>query len=245
LVVRPADEFKTTVVRVALRAASDHGFALAGGNALAAHGIISRPTEDVDLFADAPGAVRAAAGLVAEALAAAGLTVTPVAETDDLGEVFYGFDQEMAEYEVSGGGQAVRLQLVRFDRSRPAVMMDVGPVLHPDDLLGSKVAAMATRAEPRDYADVAAALARYSRDQLVALARRADPDLADEELAEAMQALDVLDDEVFTRQFSAEQVRGIREALAGWPRSADRQAASSDQAASFDQAESFDRDAGA
>jgi hypothetical protein len=168
---------------------------------------------------------------VAEALAAAGLTVTPVAETDDLGEVFYGFDQEMAEYEVSGGGQAVRLQLVRFDRSRPAVMMDVGPVLHPDDLLGSKVAAMATRAEPRDYADVAAALATYGRDQLVALARRADPD--DEELAEAMQALDVLDDEVFTRQFSPEQVWGIREALADWPRSADPQA------------ERLDREAGA
>jgi hypothetical protein len=50
----------------------------------------------------------------------------------------------MAEFEVSGGGEAVLLQLVRFDRSRPAVMMDVGPVLHPDDLLGSKAAAMAT-----------------------------------------------------------------------------------------------------
>jgi hypothetical protein len=99
----------------------DDGFALAGGNALVVHGIISRPTEDVDLFADAPGAVGAAAGLVASALAEAGLTVTPVAETGGLGDVFYGFDQEMVEYEVSGGGHVVRLQLVRFDRSRPAV----------------------------------------------------------------------------------------------------------------------------
>jgi hypothetical protein len=65
------DDFQITVARVALRAAGDHGFALAGGNALAAHGIISRPTADVDLFADAPGAVGAAAGLVAEALTAA------------------------------------------------------------------------------------------------------------------------------------------------------------------------------
>jgi hypothetical protein len=222
--VPPPDEFKASVARVALQAASEHGFALAGGNALVAHGIISRPTADVDLFAAEPGAVGAAAGLVAEALAAAGLTVTPVEETGDLAEAFYGFDQEMAEFEVSGGGQAVRLQLVRFGRSRPAVMMDVGPVLHPDDLLGSKVAAMATRAEVRDYADVAAALATYSRDELVALARRADPDLADEELAEAMQALDVLDDGVFTREFSAGQVRVIRQAFASWPRQAEAQA---------------------
>jgi hypothetical protein len=223
--VPPPDEFQAAVARVALQAAGEHGFALAGGNALAAHGIISRPTHDVDLFTAAPGAVAEAAAPVASALAEAGLTVTPVEEAVDLAEEFYGFDQEMAEYEVSDASHVVRLQLVRFDRSRPAVMMDIGPVLHPDDLLGSKVAAMATRAEARDYADVAAAMATYDREHLVALAHRADPDLADEELAEAMQALDTPTmGEVLARQFSAEQVRAIREAFAGWPRQAAAQA---------------------
>jgi hypothetical protein len=225
LTVPPPDEFQITVARLALRAAGEHGFALAGGNALAAHGIISRPTHDVDLFTAAPGAVSEAAGPVAAALAAAGLTVAPAAGTGDLAEEFYGFDQEMAEYEVSDASHVVRLQLVRFDRSRPAVMMDIGPVLHPDDLLGSKVAAMATRAEARDYADVAAALATYNREQLVALARRADPDLADEELAEAMQALDTpAMSEALAQEFSTGQVLGIREAFAGWPRAAEAQA---------------------
>lgn len=84
----PPDEFQTTVARVALRAA----LALAGGNALVAHGIISRPTHDVDLFAAEPGAVSEAAGPVASALAAAGLTVTPAPpEHDvDLAEMFEG-----------------------------------------------------------------------------------------------------------------------------------------------------------
>ncbi|MDQ2875504.1 MAG: nucleotidyl transferase AbiEii/AbiGii toxin family protein [Actinomycetota bacterium] len=219
------DEFQARVARVALQAAAAHGFALAGGNALAAHGIISRPTHDVDLFTAAPGAVSEASGPVAGALAAAGLSVSAVEASGELGEMFEGFDQEMTEYDVSDGVQAVRLQLVRFDRSRPAVMMDVGPVLHPDDLVGSKVAAMATRAEPRDYADVASALRTYGREHLVELARRADPDLADEELAEAMQALDgPVMGEVLARQFGPEQVRGIREAFAGWPREAEAQA---------------------
>lgn len=221
----PPDEFQVTVARLALQAAGEHGFALAGGNALAAHGIISRPTHDVDLFTATAGAVSEAAAPVAEALAAAGLTVVPVAATGDLAEEFYGFDQEMAEYEVSDASHAVRLQLVRFDRSRPAVMMDVGPVLHPDDLLGSKVAAMATRAEARDYADVAAALATYDRQQLITLARRADPDLADEELAEAMLALDTpAMGEALAQEFSTQQVQEIRAAFAGWPRPAEAQA---------------------
>lgn len=229
-----ADEFKTRVARIALEASAGHGFALAGGNALAAHGIIDRPTEDVDLFAPEPGAVQAAAGLVAAALTAAGLTVTKAPEADDLAEVFYGFDQEKTQYEEAGDGHVVRLELVRFDRSRPAVMMGIGPVLHRDDVLGSKVAAMATRAEARDYADVAAALASHDRAELIELARRADPDLADEELADAMQRLDRLDDAVFGQyRLSAGQVRGIREAFATWPRLADPQA------------ESFDREPGA
>jgi hypothetical protein len=40
------------VAAVALAAAAKHGFSLGGGNALLAHGVISRPTEDVDLFTD-------------------------------------------------------------------------------------------------------------------------------------------------------------------------------------------------
>jgi len=79
-------EFQAEVARVALAAARDHGFALAGGNALAVHGIISRPTEDVDLFAPGDGAVQAAAGLVAAALAEAGFTAADVTSGSDLAE---------------------------------------------------------------------------------------------------------------------------------------------------------------
>jgi hypothetical protein len=44
------DEFQAEVARVALQSAQRHGFALAGGNALAVHGVIVRSTEDIDLF---------------------------------------------------------------------------------------------------------------------------------------------------------------------------------------------------
>jgi hypothetical protein len=50
------DLFPAEVARIALIAAADHGFALAGGNALVAHGLVDRPTQDVDLFSPEPGA---------------------------------------------------------------------------------------------------------------------------------------------------------------------------------------------
>ena len=68
----PIDKLQREVAAVALHAAARHGFALAGGNALIAHGIIDRPTEDVDLFSDQETGVAAAAQAVEDALREAG-----------------------------------------------------------------------------------------------------------------------------------------------------------------------------
>jgi hypothetical protein len=212
------DEFQAEVARVALQSARRHGFALAGGNALAVHGVIVRPTEDIDLFTNREGDLQAATGAVVAALAKAGFTVALI--EDELGGLFEGFNQDMAELEVSRDDQAVRLQLVRFDRLHDPVMMDIGPVLHLDDILGSKVAALASRAEPRDYIDVAAALRGRDREHLLDLARQADPGLTDVEFADAMLRLDRLDDAVFTQLYSLspDQVREIRATFSTWPR---------------------------
>nr|WP_255607723.1 nucleotidyl transferase AbiEii/AbiGii toxin family protein [Micromonospora sp. PLK6-60] len=188
------DPFQTAVARVALAAASRHGFALAGGQALIAHGVGTRPTEDVDLFTDVAGGVRAAADVVRVALLVAGFEVDTIADPSELDEVFYGFDQEMTEFEVRRDAQVVRLQLVRFARTTSPVVLDIGPVLHLDDVIGTKVAAMITRAQPRDYVDVAAVLDRYNRGDLLTLGRRADPDLTDEEILDATRRLDRLPD---------------------------------------------------
>ena len=47
----PISELQREVATIALRAAARNGFALAGGNALIAHGIIDRPTDDVVMWA--------------------------------------------------------------------------------------------------------------------------------------------------------------------------------------------------
>ena len=127
----------------------------------------------MDLFTDEDGGVQAAAKLVKAALVDAGMAIDVIPETSELGELFYGFDRDIVEFEVHQGEHAVRLQLVRFDRRRSPLMMEIGPVLHIDDVVGSKVAAMATRAEPRDFIDVAAVLGSRSPQRLGALALQA------------------------------------------------------------------------
>ena len=213
-------EFQHRVAAIALSACRDHGFALAGGQALIAHGIVNRATEDIDIFTNEPVGVQRASEAVTAALVAVGYAVYAVSEMAELDELFSGFGDDLAELEVSEGEHIVRLQLARFDRHRAPVVMDIGPVLHIDDVLGSKVAAMATRAEPRDYIDVAAALRVRDADELRRLARQADPALSEDDLQAAMSRLDRLDDSVFVDLYNLahDEVGPLREAFAHWPR---------------------------
>ena len=218
----PVDELHREVAAVALAAAARHGFALGGGNALIAHGIVDRPTEDVDLFTNEDGGVAAAADSVERALRAAGFEAERQDRLGDLAEVIYGADDGLAEWIVTapGGGQMM-LQIAHIDRGRRPVIMDVGPVLAIEDVIGSKICALASRAEVRDFVDTAAALQRYSVDQLIGLARRLDPGLADQDFADAGRRLDRLSDSVFARYgLSPADVAQLRERLAGWPRTA-------------------------
>jgi hypothetical protein len=216
----PVDDLHRQVATIALGAAARHGFALGGGNAMIAHGLIDRPTEDVDLFTDEDGGVAAAAGVVEAALRAAGFAAERQDRLADLAEVFYGLADGLAEWIVTApDGRQAMLQLARIDRDRRPVTMDVGPVLDLEDVVGSKVCALAGRAEVRDFVDTAAALSRYSVPDLIAFARRLDAGLTDEDFADAGARLDRLADHVFTRYgLRPADVARLRERLSAWPR---------------------------
>ena len=216
----PIDALQREVATIALRTAARHGFALAGGNALIAHGIIDRPTDDVDLFSDQETAVAAAADAVEGALRAAGFEAERRDRTAGLEDIFFGIGEGLAEWVITApGGEQTMLQMAYFDRTRGPVTMDVGPVLDLEDLAGSKVCALASRVEPRDYVDTAAALRRYTPDQLISFARRLDPGLEDRDFTDAGRQLDQMPDGVFARYGLDHQDVGLlRERFADWPR---------------------------
>jgi hypothetical protein len=214
------DPFQVRVAQVALAVAERHGFALGGGHALLAHGLVHRPTEDVDLFTNIDGGVRAAVGLVRSALTEAGLTVTTPPDAGELTEVIYGMDDAFEELDVSDGAATVSISLARLARHRAPVVMAVGPVLHLDDLLGSKVCALGDRAMVRDYVDIAAALGRgYERARLIEIAHEHDPALTEDDLRSTMQRLDRLPDAVFAPYgLYAAAISQLRSRFADWPR---------------------------
>jgi len=112
------------------------------------------------------------------------------------------------------------LQMAYFDRGHQPVLMEFGPVLDLDDVIGGKVSALASRAVERDYIDAAAALARgYSVAQLTGLALALDPGLTAEDFAHVGQRLDHLGDDRFARYgLTPKDVARLREQFAAWPR---------------------------
>jgi len=218
----PINELQREVAIIALRAAARNGFALAGGNALIAHGIIDRPTDDVDLFSDQETGVAAAADAVESALAEAGFLAERRDRPGGLEDVFEGMGEGLAEWIITApGGQQTMLQMAYFDRARGPVTMDVGPVLDLEDVAAGKAVALVSRAEPRDYVDTAAALERYTVDQLIDMAKRLDPGLRDRDFADAGRHLDRMPDRLFARYVRDQQdVARLRERFAIWPRTA-------------------------
>jgi len=216
----PVSELHREVAAIALRAAARHGFALGGGNALIAYGITERPTQDVDVFSDEEGGVEAAADAVETALRDAGFETERLDEASGLGDIFDGMGECLAEWIIAApGGEQTMLQMAYFDRARRPVTMDFGPVLDLEDVVGGKVCALASRAEPRDYLDTAAALDRYSMGQVIGFARRLDPGLTDRDFADAGRRLDQWGDGVFGPfGLSPRDVARLRERFADWPR---------------------------
>jgi hypothetical protein len=214
------DPFQVRVAQVALAVADRYGFALGGGHALLAHGLVRRPTEDVDLFTDVEGGVRTAIVLVAAALRVAGLSVAAPPDNSELTEAFYGMDDAFEELDVWTDDDSVRISLGRLPRQRNPIVMSVGPVLHLDDLLGSKLCAMATRGEIRDYVDISAALGRgYDQRKLLVMARTHDPGLGDDEVSAALRRLDALPDDSFTYYgLDGAAVAEMRARFADWQR---------------------------
>jgi hypothetical protein len=96
--------------------------------------------------------------------------------------------------------------------------MDLGPVRALEDVLGSKLISTIERADARDYIDVAAALARYSPQQLWTRAIALDPDLSADDFAFVPLRLSELEDEAFAFYgLDAAAVARLRGRFTAWP----------------------------
>ncbi|WP_088286645.1 nucleotidyl transferase AbiEii/AbiGii toxin family protein [Kineosporia sp. A_224] len=178
------DLFHERLAQVGLAALGRYGFALAGGYAVQAHGLLERPSEDVDMFTTLaaeqtfPEAVRAAVTAYTDA----GLAVEVLLENATFARL--SVRDPAAERES-------KVELGIDWRQHPPILLDVGPVLARDDAVANKVCALYSRGQARDYIDVDAALRgdAYTRAELLDLAVAHDPGFDRPHFADALRAI--------------------------------------------------------
>ncbi|WP_220093037.1 nucleotidyl transferase AbiEii/AbiGii toxin family protein [Actinomyces sp. Z5] len=171
------------VAHIALTTLAGAGFVLAGSGAIREHGVIERPTEDVDLFTTMQDPVefdRAVKQVVGE-----------------LHRRGYGVDEvrrspQFARLRVSvHGGAQVELDLGVDWRENDPVPFAIGPVLSLRDAVASKIDALYSRGEPRDFLDVDGIRrsGEFADGVLVDAAAERDPDFDIDMFARQLEAV--------------------------------------------------------
>jgi hypothetical protein len=228
------------LIEVTLQAAAPFGAALGGRNALAVHGLTRQGTKLIDVVTSRD-TVPEAAGAVQAALRRAGYRADRQPQAPELENTWPLARQTAAEWHVRTpephdhppiGGirdyQCTRcfdrdyVGLSRAPRSREPVQTELGPVLHPEDAAGQKVADLARRGRIRDYAATADVLEHYKPAELIGFARRLDPSLDRQDFADLARRLDRAPEVAFTWSGlrRPEQIARVKDQFAAWPRDA-------------------------
>ena len=182
---------------------------LAGDCAVRAHGLTARRVTSVEVATEHPEPMDQIAAMVRHGLTERGWRVRPL-ETDPLSTRLLVTDPDT--------GAERTVDVVKETFWRPPVTTDLGPTLALDDLIGTKVRALADRGAARDVVDVHVAAAHWSFPDLEERGRRHawdELDLAD--LQSRLEATELLDDrEFFARGLAEESVPGLRRWVRAW-----------------------------
>lgn len=122
-----------------------------------AHGFVDRTTQDVDLFTEIDDAeARRVTAALRAALDDCGIN-TQDANRPPLDHRFIAIDP-------ADGSECLVEVFADGCRLRPRIALELGPVLHPDDLAADKMLALWGRARPRDFYDVHALMRHFTRE---------------------------------------------------------------------------------
>lgn len=187
------------------------GFALAGSGAIREHGVIERPTEDVDLFTASQDvtAFNAAVEKVSADLRGSGFEVDETRRAPQFARL----------HVITRHGLQIDVDLGVDWRQDDPVQLDVGPVLSLADAIGNKVSALYGRGEARDYLDIDAirSSGRFSDEELVAAASERDPGFEVGMFAQQLAAVDRLQlAQVARYGFNDEQLEGVKARCIQW-----------------------------
>lgn len=163
-------ELQRRLLADVLAVGSPYPLALAGGYAVQAHGLVDRLSQDLDVATESPAPMENIAATVRAGLEQRGWHVRAL-ETDPLyARLIVGDPDSDAECEVDIHKEALW---------HPPVETEDGLVVSLEDVVGTKVRALADRGLARDLIDVRPATDRWSDVELEELGRRHAPDTFD------------------------------------------------------------------
>lgn len=196
--------FQIAVAEMFFSLPESDGFLLAGGAALAAQHLTTRPTQDLDLFTCAGrSTVPSARDAFENAARNKGWTIRRIRDADTFCRLVVSSDEELL----------VDLALDSPPNLPPSVSI-AGPTFGLEELAGRKLLALFDRAEARDFADVYTLAQRYDTDVMVNRAAQIDPGFDPTVLATMIRSLGRFTNEDLPAD--ADQVADLRAFFERW-----------------------------
>jgi predicted nucleotidyltransferase component of viral defense system len=183
---------------------------ITGGYAVQAHRLVDRFSRDIDMATDSTLMMEAIVTAVVDGLTGRDWQV------EVIGVDHHG--ARMMATDPGSGGQC-ELDILRESFSRPPVTTPYGPVLALDDVIGTKVRALAGRGLPRDLIDIHAASRLRTMTELEALGRRHawEDEFSLEDLKFRLDGADWYDDQAFAEYgLTDEEIRDLRRWAQSW-----------------------------
>ncbi|WP_159326006.1 nucleotidyl transferase AbiEii/AbiGii toxin family protein [Streptomyces tendae] len=169
---------------------SPYPLVLTGGYAVQAHGLVERFSRDLDVATENPAPMQEIVASLTAGLCARGWRTTHV-QTDPLSGRFLVTDPAT--------GEECEVDVLKEAFWAPPAQTPYGPVLSLDDVIGTKVRALADRGTVRDLIDVQAASRHRSTADLESLGRRrAHDEFSLEDLRDRLIGADWYEDEDYT-----------------------------------------------
>lgn len=180
------NKFQREIIAVVTEATSRERFALAGGAALMAKGLVDRETQDLDFFAREPEAVGRVVESVEAALHSADMVTHRVIEA-----------AHFVRIEIVRGEDHSELDLGHDSGIRPQELSPFGPILATEELAADKTLGIVRACRSRRFIDVYVLARHFGERMLWELVAEKDAGFDRSRLAEALRSLGRLDREQF------------------------------------------------
>jgi hypothetical protein len=200
--------FHRRLIEAVLDLCEEYGLFLAGGYSMMAHGLVDRPTDDIDLVTDDPLPVEELAARVETGYLAKGFAVGRKPGGARFARLLISDPRT---------GEACPVDLMKAALRVSPVVVDSCPVVGFDDAVGLKMRAVHDRGIARDLIDAASLAGEYSFERLEWLCRSHEPDFSLRRLASRLEAAEFLDDQGFADYgLALEEVRRVKRFAAEW-----------------------------